>query len=400
VDHDEVVEFAEELEVAERGGAALGPVDQVVGLAPVRGVVAAGELAVPVPLALSSGNGHAYQAALKQAHQTMQTADVTARKYGMPHLAACSKVQGGSPQSPPPAQVAGGWRLGHDSPVAVQQVHAAVLNGRIWVAGGLLDEQDATAKTEFYDPTIDTWNPGPPLPVPLHHAMMVTYRNTVVVIGGFEPQGGSVLGATSARVLFLNPAQNAWTDGPALHFARAAGAAAVVGNKIVVVGGRTAGSEKPVVPTEIFDGASWHDAAGIPIVGDHLAAASDGTYLYVAGGRHITVTSNTAAVQRFDPATGQWTRLPPMPAAASDLGAAVIDGQLITVGGEGPASVLSTVRAYNLATSTWSSLPNLAAARHGAAVTAIGNTLYTLDGAAQPGHTASTPTVQILHFGK
>ena len=198
--------------------------------------------------------------------------------------------------------------------------------------------------------------------------MMVTYQNTVGVIGGFEPQGGNVLGTTSARVLFLNQAQNGWTDGPALHHARAAGAAAVVGNKIVVVGGRTGATQKPVTPTEVFDGTSWHDAAGIPVPGDHLAAASDGTYLYVVGGRKISVTANTAAVQRFDPATGQWTQLPPMPSPASDLGAAVIDGQLITVGGESPASVLSTVRAYNLATSAWSSLPNLATARHGAAV--------------------------------
>ena len=41
--------------------------------------------------------------------------------------------------------------------------------------------------------------PGPNLPVPLHHAMMVTYRNTVWVIGGFEPQGSDVEGTVSAR---------------------------------------------------------------------------------------------------------------------------------------------------------------------------------------------------------
>ena len=122
------------------------------------------------------------------------------------------------------------------------------------------------------------------------------------MIGGFEPQGGDVSGVASARVLFLNQAQTAWIDGPELHHARAAGAAAVVGNKIVVVGGRTAGtSAAPVTPTEIFDGTSWQDVADIPIPGDHLAAASDGTYLYVLGGRKITVTDNTAAVQRFDP---------------------------------------------------------------------------------------------------
>ena len=310
------------------------------------------------------------------------------------------KAQGGAPQGPVPAEVAGAWRLAHNSPFPVQQVPAAVLNSRIWVAGGLIDAQDATARTEFYDPAIDTWSPGPPLPIPLHHAMMVTYRNTLVVIGGFAPQGGDVLGTTSARVLFLNQAQNGWTDGPRLHIARGAGAAAVVGDKIIVVGGRTGATEKPVTPTEIFDGTSWHDAASIPIPGDHPAAASDGTYLYAVGGRKVTVTANTAAVQRFNPATGQWTQLPAMPSAASDLGAAIIGGQLVTVGGESPASVFSTVRAYNLATSTWSALPDLAAARHGAAVAAIGNTLYVIDGASQPGHSASTPTVQILRLGR
>ena len=310
------------------------------------------------------------------------------------------KVQGAAPQSPLPAPVAGAWRLGHNSPFAVQQAPAAVLNSRIWVAGGLTDAQDATARTEFYDPTIDTWSPGPPLPMPLHHAMMVAYRNTLVVIGGFAPQGGDVLGTTSARVLFLNQAQNGWTDGPGLHIARGAGAAAVVGNKIIVAGGRTGATEKPVTPTEIFDGTSWHDAASIPIPGDHLAAASDGTYLYAVGGRKVTVTANTAAVQRFNPATGQWTQLPAMPGAASDLGAAIIGGQLVTVGGESPASVFSTVRACNLATSTWSTLPNLPAARHGADVAAIGNTLYVINGASQPGHNASTPTLQTLRFGR
>ena len=172
-----------------------------------------------------------------------------------------------------------------------------------------------------------------------------------------------------------------------------------MGNKIVVVGGRTAGnSAAPVTPTEVFDGTSWHDAAGIPIPGDHLAAASDGTYLYAVGGRKIEVTANTAAVQRFDPNAGRWTQLPAVPSAVSDCGVAIVGGRLIVVGGESPGTVFGTVRAYDLTTSIWSKLPNLAVARHGLAVAAIGNTLYAIDGAAEPGHNASTRTVQILTF--
>src|SRR5262249_15301101 len=80
-----------------------------------------------------------------------------------------------------PAQPAGSWQQAGDSLYATQQVGAAVLGGRIWVAGGLTDAQDATARTEYYDSTLGTWTPGPNLPVPLHHAMMVSYQNTVWV---------------------------------------------------------------------------------------------------------------------------------------------------------------------------------------------------------------------------
>ena len=291
-----------------------------------------------------------------------------------------------------------GWQLSGASLYATQQVGAAVdKSGRIWVAGGLTDSQDATPRTEYYDSTTGTWSEGPNLPVPLHHAMMVSYQNTVWVIGGFEPQGSVIIGVASARVFRLNQAQTGWVEAPPLHHARGAGAAAVVGNKIVVVGGRNAGTPPAeVVPTEIFDGTSWHDAAGIPVPGDHLAAVSDGTYLYTVGGRRLEAASNTAAVQRFDPAANRWVQLKDAPGKVSDAGAVIIGDRIVVVGGESTGSVFSTVWAYDLATSTWSSLPNLAEPRHGLAVAAIGNTLYAIDGASQPGHNASTPTLQTL----
>ena len=83
-------------------------------------------------------------------------------------------------------------------------------------------------------------------------------------------------------------------------------------------GGPAALPRRTVTPTEVFDGTSWHDAAGIPVPGDHLAAASDGTYLYAVGGRKLEVTANTAAVQRFDPNADQWTQLTAAPGPVSD----------------------------------------------------------------------------------
>ena len=166
----------------------------------------------------------------------------------------------------------------------------------------------------------------------------------------------------------------------------------MVGNEIVVVGGRTGGQHPgEVTQTEIFNGKSWHDAASIPVPGDHLGAVTDGTYLYALGGRTLEASSNHNAVQRFDPATNQWTQLTPLPVANSDMGAAYVGGQLITFGGENGLKVSGSVRAYDLASKTWSTLPSMADPRHGMGVVVIGNTIYAIDGAHCPG-TTDPPT--------
>jgi non-specific serine/threonine protein kinase len=296
-----------------------------------------------------------------------------------------------------------GWRLGAASPFPVQQLHAAVLDGKIWLAGGLTGSSEATDKatnrTEYYDLAARAWHAGPPLPFLVHHAMLVTYQGRLWLIGGFLPSGSDLEAAASNRVLYLDPTKNRWVEGPPLHHARAAGAAVVVGNKIVVVGGRTGGQPAAEVKqTEIFNGKTWHDAPGIPVTGDHLAAVTDGKYVYAIGGRDLEPSANRNAVQRFDPATGQWTQLTTLPVADSDMGAAYIGGQLITFGGENGLTVYPTVRAYNLATKTWSTLPNMAQPRHGMGVAVVGNTIYAIDGAKLPGHAGSTGTVQLLRF--
>jgi non-specific serine/threonine protein kinase len=350
--------------------------------------------------ALNSGNTGAAHAAEKRAMQTINgPADRAARQYGMPHLTDCAKEMGLHQQGTSSGRHA--WQSGTDSLYAVQQVPAAVVKNRIWVVGGLTSPLpsgllQSTADTEFYDPTTREWGRGPQLPVALNHAMMVTYQGTLWVIGGFVPRGGNPTAGDSARVLMLNQAENAWIEKPMLHHARAAGAAAVVGNKIVVVGGRTGDPGKPVTVTEVFNGTSWQDATAIPTPADHLAAASDGKYLYAVGGDKLSTADDVAAVQRFNPATGTWSQLPPMSAAASGVGAAVVDGQLITLGGENLGTVFNTVRELDLATRAWSSLPPLPEARHGMGVAVIGTTLYAVGGAAGLGHTQSSRTVQTL----
>jgi non-specific serine/threonine protein kinase len=226
--------------------------------------------------------------------------------------------------------------------------------------------------------------------------MLVTYKNQLWLIGGFLPSGPNLTAAVSNKVLVLKDGH--WTPGPSLHHARAAGAAVVVGNKIVVFGGRTGKVEAEVKQTEVFDGKSWHDAPAIPFPGDHLGAVTDGTYAYAIGGRTLKSSANNNHLQRFDPATNKWTQLTPLPVANSDMGAVYVNGQIVAFGGENAFSVFNTVRAYNIATKSWITLPNMAQARHGMGAAVVGTSIYSIDGAQLPGHAGSTRTLQLLHF--
>ena len=301
------------------------------------------------------------------------------------------------PPNAGPAQGDSAWSAKAPSPSARQQVATAVLGGKISLIGGLVgsDTATATAEVESYDPAIDTWNTQTSLPRPLHHAAAVGYRGELVVIGGWEPEGSNLLASTSRQVLALRDGR--WVRLPSLRHPRAAGAAAVVDDRIVVVGGQADNALVPV--TEIFDGERWRDAAPLPTPREHLAAASDGRFVYAVGGRKRSSDQNTAVLERYDAKADSWTKLRSMPVATGSMGAAIAGGRLVVVGGEGPSQVIKNVQSYDIAADRWSQLGAMRTPRHGLGVAAFGTTLYAVDGARATGHTQSTNVAEALDLG-
>ena len=183
---------------------------------------------------------------------------------GAPVVTQASTTGGTPPKTTSDsAPLTGGWRTLNDSPIARQQAASAVDEGRIWIIGGLTGKEEAanaTTSVEAYDPAIDTWTTEPKLPLPLHHASAVTYGDELVVLGGWVPRGPNLTATTSDKVFALRGGK--WVELPSLNHARAAAAAAVVGDKIVVVGGQADG--ELVSQTEVFDGDQWTDAARFP----------------------------------------------------------------------------------------------------------------------------------------
>ena len=369
--------------------------------------------------ALTAGDRPTADAALAQAERQVARTNAAAQEYGMPPIDTCADHESGTPApgtsaapapgtavapapgtSAAPAPAAGWWPR-QEMPVAVQQINATELNGRIWTAGGLDSHSKATATTQFYDPVINSWELGPPLPEPMHHAMLVNYHDQLAVIGGFRSSDTDPLAVTSPRMLLLDINTDKWVDGPPLRHPRAGGGAAVCDNKIVVMGGRVGNPAELVTQTEVYDGTAWRAAADIPTPGDHLAVTADSRYCYAVGGRKFSAGSNTDVVQRYDPKADRWTALPRTPQTVSGAGAGIVDGRLVIVGRETPTSVSGAVHAYDLTApnnATWITLAPLTPppGRHGLGVTAIGNTLYAVGGATKAGHTGSTNLVAAL----
>jgi serine/threonine-protein kinase PknK len=281
------------------------------------------------------------------------------------------------------------WRSLPDAPTARLMMAWAVLNNKIWIMGGLRNGVPLQT-VESYDPHTGAWETGPPLPIPLHHAAAATYRGEVVVLGGASDN----LADGSNKVFALRGGN--WVELPSLTHARAALAAAVVGDKLVAVGGQNA---KQLVPqTEVFDGSSWKDAANMPTPREHLAAVSDGTYVYTIGGRFLSSDKNSAALERFDPGSGTWTKLVGMPTPRGSYGATYIDGRIVAVGGEEPTMVVNVVEMYDIADGKWSTLTPMPTARHAEVVATVGNTVYVIGGANRPTHEGPIATVEALDF--
>ena len=281
---------------------------------------------------------------------------------------------------------------------ARQQAPGTVLAGTAWVLGGLRDGPSgvpaALRSVEGFDTTTRQWKTGPELPIDVHHAMAVTYRDEMVLMGGWIPSGSNLTASSSKRVFAFRGGK--WVEIASMREPRLAGGAGVADDRIVVMGGQA--NDRLVAGSEVFDGETWKPAADIPTPREHLAAASDGDYVYAIGGRDLDAGKNTAAFERYDPDTDRWERLPDMPEELGGLGAAYVEGRIVAVGGETSTDVLDTTLVYDIAERTWTRGPSLGTARHGMAVVGFGDTVYALDGARVAGHTRSTPMGEALSF--
>lgn len=336
------------------------------------------------------------------------------------HLAvslAAAALAAAAPQAP--AQQMPAWTQAAPAGVARQELYPEVLDGRIYVAGGLLSPNTGySAHFEAYDPSQDRWTRLATLPMARHHIALAAQGGAIYAVGGFS--GGFPNWQAQADVFVYDPAADRWRTGVPLQTPRAEGVVAAAQGKVYVIGGRLRANAQArhfndhvdTALAEAFDPRTerWTRVADAPTARNSAASAVIDGKIYVAGGRQAHKQAdgslrqvNVAALEVFDPATGQWSTRAPMPQAQGGLAAAAHQGKLYVFGGEQwvpEQKVFAESWVYDPASDRWSALPPLPTPRHGLGAATVGDRIHVFGGGLRVGGNAATDLHEVLLVGQ
>ncbi len=307
------------------------------------------------------------------------------------------------------------WTEAAPPTVARQELYPEVLDGKIYVAGGLLSPNTGfSAHFESYDPVNNAWTVLRPLPEARHHITLSAVKSLLYGVGGFT--GGFPDWRAQPTMFIYDPASNTWTRGTDLQEARAEGVSAVVNDKIYLIGGRIRATEDArlfddhidSVRNEVFDPTTghWSNRADAPTARNSAASAVIDGKIYVVGGRNFfkntdgtTRQVNVPNLEVYDPKLDRWETRSAMPQARGGLAATSLNGKLYVFGGEQwvpEQKVFAESWVYDPKTDVWEALPPLPTPRHGLGASTVGNRIFVFGGGTKTGGNAATAIHEVL----
>jgi N-acetylneuraminic acid mutarotase len=217
--------------------------------------------------------------------------------------------------------------------VALGEVAGGVIGDKLYLVG------EGNPATLVYDIPTDTWSTAAARPLPGNHHAAEVIGDKLYVFGGLTA-------GSEGEVQIYDPAANQWSQGADMPFAAGSSSSAVIGGMVYVAGGITASGTTSRAARYDPAADTWSELAPMSHGRNHTASATDGSKLWVFGGRgpgsgDFNVTTNGFDdVQVYDPATNTWASsddsiLAPLPQRRGGMGKAVfLGGEFYVIGGE------------------------------------------------------------------
>lgn len=280
------------------------------------------------------------------------------------------------------AQERAQWTYRADMPTARAEVAAAVLGGRLYVAGGTDQRGRVLDIVERYDPQANRWDQAvPPLRTARYRAAAAVLDGRLYVIGGRDDEG-EVLD----DVEVYDPDRNEWREVESLDEGREGLAVVVLEGRIYAAGGSDEDGE--ILRTvEVYDPArdEWSEDPTwrLDFPRASFAAAAVNNVAFSFGGFSPVPLR---FVQRFEPGRRPVTVTPPgLMRERGGLAAVALRDSIYLIGGRGPEPqgrerVLDEVTVYVPSRDRWFRAPSLNTARESFAAGAVTGRVYVVGG--------------------
>ncbi|MFD3163282.1 Kelch repeat-containing protein [Herpetosiphon sp. NSE202] len=196
------------------------------------------------------------------------------------------------------------WSQGAAMPFATMAASSALIDGKIYVAGGIVSGNTANYHA-LYDPAANTWTPLPTMPLARNGAAGGTDGRYFYLFGG---RASGTTGAASADVQIYDPLSQTWTSSlsdqtiPPLPQARAdLGQAIWYKGEFYLLGGADQSSVSDRVDVYNPVTKTWRSVAAMPTARQGHAPMLVGGRIYVPAGGTQATSSQSRIFEVYNP---------------------------------------------------------------------------------------------------
>lgn len=302
------------------------------------------------------------------------------------------------------------------SPLPIpRQEHSTVAlnNNTIAVVGGVTPVGNSTYQSglqttdlvQLYDITSNKWRTVSPIPYKVNHPNVAVVNGKIYILGGLVdapiPSNPILDWIASGESHVYDPTTDSWQRLESMPPGTERGSAivGVRGAMIYLAGGMTyllPGEQDAISTVTAFNttSAKWQrlpaHAANIPEGRQHGVSAVIGNTFYVVGGRWFEKTNvrDTVFTLNLDSLESGWkTSKSRMPSARGGLAGAAVGNRIYTFGGEANPNaengVFKETEVFNTKKGGWEKLASMKVPRHGTSAVAVGGKVYVPGGGLQ-----------------